>query len=235
MTEITKEVEAGTLGCSIHAASVRAVLDRLHAEAGRQTIGLVGLGASLARDKLLGRTSSLSHEVERLRNLYVPVSKKQGELLYLVARSLRANRIVEFGTSFGISTTYLAAALQDNGGGVVIGSELEPNKVATAQRNLEEAGLSKFVEIREGDAQKTLEDPGGVVDMVLLDGFKELYLPILKKLTPHLRQGAVVLGDNIFTFRRALAPYVSYVRDPNNGFCSVTLFLGDGTEYSVRL
>ena len=156
-------------------------------------------------------------------------------LTNLQDRSLRANRIVEFGTSFGISTTYLAAALQDNGGGVVIGSELEPNKVATAQRNLEEAGLSKFVEIREGDAQKTLEDPGGVVDMVLLDGFKELYLPILKKLTPHLRQGAVVLGDNIFTFRRALAPYVSYVQNPKNGFFSVTLFLGDGTEYSVRL
>ena len=235
MAEFSTEAKTGARNSSIHAAPVRAVLDRLHLEAGQQTLRLVGLGVALARDKLLGRTSSLPHEVERLRNLYVPVSQKQGELLYLVARSLRANRIVEFGTSFGISTTYLAAAVQDNGGGVVIGSELEPNKVATARRNLEEVGLSKFAEIREGDAQKTLEDPGGVVDMVLLDGFKELYLPILKMLTPHLRQGAVILGDNIFTFRRALAPYVSYVRDPNNGFCSVTLFLGDGTEYSVRL
>jgi predicted O-methyltransferase YrrM len=235
MTEFTCEPAAGTRECSIHAAPVRAVLDRLHGEAGRQTLRLVGLGAALARDKLLGRTDSLPQEVERLRNLYVPVSQKQGELLYLVARSLRANRIVEFGTSFGISTTYLAAAVKDNGGGVVIGSELEPNKVATARRNLEEAGLSKLVEIREGDAQETLRDPGGMVDMVLLDGFKSLYLPMLKMLTPHLRQGAVVIGDNIFTFRRALAPYVAFVHDPKNGFFSVTLFLGDGTEYSVRL
>jgi predicted O-methyltransferase YrrM len=125
--------------------------------------------------------------------------------------------------------------VKDNGGGVVIGSELEPNKVATARRNLEEAGLSKLVEIREGDAQETLRDPGGTVDMVLLDGFKGLYLPVLEMLTPHLRQGAVVIGDNIFTFRRALASYVAFVRDPRNGFFSVTLFLGDGTEYSVRL
>ena len=235
MVDFTTEVEAGARHSSIHAAPVRAVLDRLHAEAGQQTLRLVGLGVALARDKLLGRTNSLPHEVERLRNLYVPVSKKQGELLYLVARSLRAKRIVEFGTSFGISTTYLAAAVQDNGGGVVIGSELEPNKVATARRNLEEAGLSKLVEIREGDARETLQDPGGIIDMVLLDGFKELYLPMLKMLTPNLRQGAVVLGDNIFTFRRALAPYVSFVQNPNNGFVSVTLFLGDGTEYSVRL
>ena len=165
----------------------------------------------------------------------MPVSPKQGRLLYLVARSLRAQRIVEFGTSFGISTTYLAAAVRDNGGGVVVGSELEPGKVATARRNLEEAGLSTFVDIREGDAQETLKDPGGTVDMVLLDGFKQLYLSILKMLTPALRQGAVVLADNIFTFRWALAPYVAYVQDPINGFLSVTLFLGDGMEYTVRL
>jgi len=220
---------------SIRAAPVRAVLDRLHAEAGRQTLRLAGLGAAMARDTVLGRASSLSHEVERLRDFYVPVSQKQGEFLYLVARSLRATRIVEFGTSFGVSTTYLAAAVKDNGGGLVIGSELEPNKVAMARRNLEEAGLDEFVDVREGDARETLRDPGGTVDMVLLDGFKQLYLHMLMMLTPHLRQGGVVLGDNIFTFRRALAPYVSFVRNPDNGFYSVTLFLGDGTEYSVRL
>jgi predicted O-methyltransferase YrrM len=235
MTEFTAEDEAGALRSSVHSAPVRAVLDRLHSEAGQQTFRFVGLGVAMARDKLLGRASSLPSEIERLRDLYVPVSRKQGELLYLVARSLRAKRIVEFGTSFGISTTYLAAAVKDNGGGVVIGSELEPNKVATARRNLDEAGLSELVQIREGDAQDTLRDPGGTIDMVLLDGFKKLYLPMLKMLTPHLRQGAVVLGDNIFTFRRALAPYVSFVQNPDNGFFSVTLFLGDGTEYSVRL
>jgi predicted O-methyltransferase YrrM len=78
-------------------------------------------------------------------------------------------------------------------------------------------------------------DPGGSVDMILLDGFKELYLPMLQMLTPHLRSGAIVVADNIFTFRIALAPYVAYMQNPANGFLSLTLFLGDGTEYSLRL
>ena len=221
--------------CSIDEPQVRGVLDRLHQEAGKQTLQLAGLLASFVGDKMLGRHPSVADEVKRLKDLYVPVSAKQGRLLYLIARSLRARHIVEFGTSFGISTTYLAAAVRDNGGGRVIGSELEPGKVAAARRNLEEAGLREFVEIREGDAQQTLQDPGGIVDRVLLDGFKELSLPILQMLTPGLRGGAAVLADNIFTFWHALASYVAYVQDPSHGFCSVTLFLGDGMEYSVRL
>ncbi len=214
---------------------VCAVLERLHREAGRQTLALTRLLASFVANKLARRRLTLSEEVSRLKDLYVPVSPKQGQFLYSVARSIGAKRIVEFGASFGVSTTYLAAAARDNGGGIVISSELEPGKVLAARRNIEEAGLSDFVEIREGDARQTLQNPGGSVDMVLLDGSKELYLPMLRMLTPHLRRGAVVVADNIFTFRFALAPYVAYVQDPANGFTSITLFLGDGTEYSLRL
>jgi predicted O-methyltransferase YrrM len=189
--------------CALADPRIRAVLDRLHAEAGKQTLSLVRLLGSFAGDKLRGRHPSVAEEVERLKDLYVPVSPKQGRFLYLVARSLRAQRIVEFGTSFGISTTYLAAAVRDNGGGVVIGSELETGKVAIARRNIDEAGLRDFVEIREGDAQETLKDPGGTVDMVLLDGFKQLYLPMLKMLAPGLRQGAVVRRQHLHVPVRA--------------------------------
>jgi predicted O-methyltransferase YrrM len=229
------ERNANTSDCSLREPRVRAVLERLHREAGKQTLALARLLASFVADKLARRELTMSEEVSRLKNLYVPVSPKQGQFIYSVARSIQAKRIVEFGTSFGVSTTYLAAAVRDNGGGIVVGSELEPNKVVVARRNIDEAGLSDFVEIRAGDAQQTLRDPGGSVDMVFLDGFKQLYLPMLQVLTPHLRRGAVVVADNIFTFRFALAPYVSYVQDPANGFVSLTLFLGDGTEYSVRL
>jgi predicted O-methyltransferase YrrM len=134
-----------------------------------------------------------------------------------------------------VSTIYLVAAVRDARGGLVIGSEIEPGKVARARANVEEAGLSEYVEIREGNAQETLRDPGGPVDMVLLDGFKELSLPILKLLAPHQHSGSAVLADNIFTFRQALASYVAHLHDPSNGFSSVTLFLGDGMEYSIRL
>ena len=227
--------DATLTNCSLEDAKVRGVLERAYSETARQIPSVLRLFASSLGDKLLRRSPSLSRQVERIRDLYLPVSPKQGRFLYLVARSLRAQRIVEFGTSFGISTIHLAAAIRDNGGGTLVGSEIEPHKVKTARWNIEEAGLSEFVEIREGDAQQTLQDPGGTVDMAFLDGYECLYLTILKALVPNLRRGSVVLADNIFTFRKALKPYVSYVQNPANGFHSVTLMLKDGTEYSVRL
>jgi predicted O-methyltransferase YrrM len=214
---------------------VKTVLDRLHTEAKGQTLGLARFVLSQIRNSLVGRKLSVVEEGEQKKDLYLPVSPKQGTLAYIVGRSIRARRIVEFGTSFGISTIYLAAAVRDNGGGSVIGSEIEPKKVMRARANIEEAGLSGQVEIREGDALETLKDPGGPVDMVLLDGMKEMYLDMVEMLKPHLRQGAIVLADNIFTFKSALAPYVAHMQDIANGFQSVTLFLGEGTEYSVRL
>jgi predicted O-methyltransferase YrrM len=71
------------------------------------------------------------------------------------------------------------------------------------------------------------------VDLVLLDGWKDLYLPVLKLLAPRLRRGAVVLADNIFTFKKALRPYVEYVQSGANGFESTTLRISDGFEFSV--
>ena len=84
------------------------------------------------------------------------VSPETGRLLYMLVRATNAHSIVEFGTSFGLSTLHLAAGLKDNGGGRVIGSEFEPAKVSRAKENLALAGLTEFVEIREGDAIETL-------------------------------------------------------------------------------
>ena len=108
-----------------------------------------------------------------LKDQPLPVSRATGRLLYMLARSVRARTIVEFGTSFGISTLHLAAALRDNGGGRLIGSEFEPSKIARARANLGTAGLSDLVEIREGDALETLaRDLPNSIDFVLLDGAK---------------------------------------------------------------
>ena len=220
---------------SLDAPSVRAVLERLHAAERAQRGQLLRMALSWIPDLLRGKEDSVQEESDRIKDLFVPLSPKQGTLAYMVARSIGARRIVEFGTSFGISTIYLAAALRDNGGGQVVGSELQPTKLERARAHLGEAGLGDLVEIRAGDARETLKDPGGTVDLVLLDGAKQLYLEILQLLTPHLRTGSVILADNILMFRKALRPYVEHVQGPRNGFRSVTLFLGSGTEYSVRL
>ena len=87
-----------------------------------------------------------------LKDFHLAVSRETGSMLYVLARAIRARSIVEYGTSFGISTLHLAAALKDNGGGRLIGTEFEPSKVKRARENLTAAGLSDLVEIREGDA-----------------------------------------------------------------------------------
>ena len=195
------------------------------------------MGAYLVLDKLLGRTSSIKSYVNRTKNMYIPISEERGTFAYLTARSINAQRVVEFGTSFGISTIYLAAAVKDNKGEIVVGSEIEETKAAEAKKNLERAGLIDYVDIRVGDAQTTLQDPGGTVDMLLVDGFKDLYLPIVKMLTPYLRSGSVTLGDNVTTpiLKASLASYVAFMNDRKNGFSSVTIPFKDGLEYSVRL
>ena len=94
----------------------------------------------------------------------------------MLARSIGAQNVVNFGTSFGISTLHLAAALRDNGGGRLIGSEFEPLKAARARKNLAAANLSDLVDIREGDALETFaRDLPQSIDLVLLDGAKDLY------------------------------------------------------------
>ena len=163
---------------------------------------------------------------------FLSVTPAYGRFLYAIARAARATRIVEFGTSMGISTIYLAAALRDNGGGQLIGSELEPVKVARARAHIEAAGLADLVDIHEGDALETLKDVGGEVDVALIDGAWSLYLPVLRLIEPRLRPGAVVLGENAFA-----ADYRDYVGDPANGYIAQTLEIdeGRGNLFAVRV
>jgi len=219
---------------SLDDPKVANVLDRLHRAARRDWLFFARHIPLMARLILSKDAAPSAEQAKLLKDVYIPISQAQGRFLYLVARSIGARRMVEFGTSFGVSTIYAAAAARDNGGRV-IGTELEPGKHAAAKANLAKAGLADFVDVRLGDAMETLRDVEGPIDLLLLDGWKELYLPVLRMLEPKLRPGAVVLADNIKTFRRALAGYVDYMQCGRNGFRSVTLPLKDGFEYSVRL
>lgn len=132
-----------------------------------------------------------------LSEFALPVSPETGRLLYLLAVAKGASSVVEFGTSFGLSTLHLAAALRDNGGGRLITSEFEPAKVVRAKANLAEGGLADLVEFREGDALQTLAvDLPDQIDLLLLDGAKSLYLDILRLVADRLSPGAVIVADN---------------------------------------
>ncbi len=190
---------------------------------------LADLSAS-ERDRLLHSRTEYLALYTRLKDLWLPVSRETGTLLYMLARSSGARAIVEFGTSFGISTLHLAAALRDNGGGQLISSEFEPGKVQRARAHLAEAGLDDLVEIRQGDALQTLSDDlPGAINLVLLDGAKALYADILDLLEDRLAPGALIVADNADD-----APdYLARVRAPGSGYLSVAV--GDDVELSMRL
>jgi predicted O-methyltransferase YrrM len=213
--------------------AIENVLNRLHGEASADWRKMARRLPLLARAAARGRLHDPNFEHKFFHDLYIPVSREQGAMLYLLARSIQARRIVEFGSSFGISTIYLAAAIRDNGGGEVLGSELEPAKHEQALRNIEEAGLSSYAKILLGDAQQTFQSIPAPIDLVLLDGWKSLYIPIIELLKPKLREGAIVLSDNIFTFKKTLRPFVEHMQSGRNGFLSTTLRISDGFEFSV--
>lgn len=165
-----------------------------------------------------------------LKDFALPVSRETGQLLYILARATRARSIVEFGTSFGLSTLHLAAALRDNGGGRLITSEFEPSKVAIANANFAAAGVSDLVELREGDALTTLShDLPAAIDLLLLDGAKSLYRDVLALVQDRLRPGAVIVADNA----DYCPDYLEHVSSITNGY--YTMSFTDDVELSIRL
>lgn len=204
---------------------VRTVLDRLFAAAAHDE--------EIPRWRKPGvswETATVQERADASESTYMPISRQGGDLLYILARAKRPNTVVEFGTSYGISTIFLAAALADNGMGRVISTELSSAKIAAARANLAEAGLAERVTILLGDAMTTLNDVPGPIDLVLLDGWKELCLPLLRLLEPRLAIGALIVADDINL--PSLSSYLEYVRDPANGYVSVAFPVEDGMEIS---
>ena len=171
-----------------------------------------------------------------LSDKMVALDRDKAEFCYLLCRSLRATRIVEAGTSFGVSTLYLAAAVRDNQveNGVVIGTEYEPRKVEIARANFKEAGLSEFIDLREGDLRKTLQDVGGPVDFMLVDIW-EVALPALELVSSSLRPGAIVVCDNTAVDAAEYRDYFEFVNDPRNRFRTMTVPFDGGFELTVRV
>lgn len=214
-------------------APLAPLLHRLFAEAAASTARLDATLADIspaAFAELMGSKTDYRAFYGRVKDAHLAVSPETGRLLYMLARSTSARHIVEFGTSFGLSTLHLAAALRDNGGGKLIGSEFEPTKVVAARANIAAAGLDDLVEIREGDALETLaRDLPTEIDLVLLDGAKGLYPEILALVEPRLRRGALILADNV-----TWSPdYLARIRSADQGYLSLPV--SEDIELSMRI
>jgi predicted O-methyltransferase YrrM len=214
-------------------APLAPLLDRLFEEADAASADTASAVSDLSDEeqgRLMRSKTDYRDFYGRMKDIPLAVSRETGALLYMLARSCGARTIVEFGTSLGISTLHLAAALRDNGGGHLITSEFEPSKVARARDNLATGGLIDLVEIREGDALQSLSvDLPETVDLLLLDGAKALYPEILSLLESRLRPGAFIVADNA-----DYSPdYLARVRSPGKGYMS-TPFAED-VELSMRI
>jgi len=210
---------------TLHTDRVRTVLDRLFASASHDDEA-----PRWTKPGVSWESVTAQERADALQAAYLPISAQGGQLLYILVRARRPTTIVEFGTSYGVSTLYLAAAVADNGMGNVVSTELNSAKVAAARANLVEARLSDHVSILSGDAMTTLNDIGGPIDLVLLDGWKELCLPVLRTLESRLSAGALIVADDINL--PSMSGYLEYVRNPANGYVTIAFPVEDGMEIS---
>lgn len=220
-----------TVTSMLASEALQSVLDRLHRQA--DTEDAEAKQRVQAREAELGVRLPPPQRYELYGDAPLAIARDVGRLYYLLATSHRAETIVEFGASHGISTIYLAAALRDQGGGSLITTELLPGKAATARRNLIDAGLEDIVEIRIGDALQTLTDLTGPVDVLVLDGRNDQYLAVLRLVEPLLTTNALVLAD-LGKNDPDLLAYQDHLRQRHNGYVSMELPLDAGIELSVR-
>lgn len=215
-------------------ARLEALLDRLHDQSlaqERQTADFFRRRAE-ARELSWDGFDETSHQF--MADKLVALDRDKAEFCYLLCRSLGARRVVEAGTSFGVSTLYLAAAVRDNGGGVVIGTEHEPAKAAAARANFDEAGLSEYIDLREGDLRETLKNFGGPIDFMLVDIWVEMARPALERVAAHLRPGAIVVADNTQSVRGPYRAYFDYIAQPAHRLRTQTLPFAGGLEMTVK-
>lgn len=208
--------------------NVASVLDRMYAEAKDQMSRL------RERRGDFDRPMSAQERADAMSEFYIPVTPEAGRLLYSLVRATRPTTVVEFGMSFGISAVHLAAAVRDNGTGRVVTTELNAAKIAAAKQTFADTGLADVITVLEGDALSTLADLDGPVQFVLLDGWKDLYLPVIELLEPRLSTGALVVADN--TSAADTQPYLDRVRNPGNGYVSFNFLVreSDSMEISCR-
>ena len=219
------------MSCSLNQPDVVRTLARLHEAAEVNDPAVLEKVHAERKEKCVFDESAVAHLLDEA---FISVSPEVGRLLYVLARAGNGKSIVEFGTSFGISTIYLACAARDNGGRVIT-TELSAEKARKAGEHLVAAGVRDYVDIRLGDALQTLTELSGAVSFVLLDGWKNLYLPVLKIIEPKLAERALIVADDLDLFPEVHKPYLEYVRNPQNGYVSVDASIGDGMDVALRV
>ena len=189
--------------------------------------------ARAEREEALWDTLGAEAWEQRIDEMLLPVGRATGTLLNLLVKQAGARRILEVGSSFGYSTVWLAEGARAVGG-KVISLELRAAKTEYATERLRRAGLADHVEFRIGDALETLAALPGPFDLVLIDLWKYLYVPVFELLHPKLAPGALVIADNMLEPASARAHAQAYRQAVHGArdMSSVLLPVGNGIEVS---
>lgn len=184
-------------------------------------------------EQRLMKSLPLAEGMKRRDEFLLPVGEEVGRFLNMLVKSAQSKSILEIGTSYGYSTVWLAEAAQSTGG-KVISLEIDPGKVSYARQQLDRAGLRSLVEFRVGDATTSIEEAEESFDFVLVDIWKELYVPSFERFKSKLQAGAYVIADNMIhppMHHKEAKAYRAAIEKTGN-FDSVLLPLGSGIELS---
>ena len=196
---------------------VEIVLNRLHQDANNDAMKI----AQRNENAPFGAIQPKDYE-----EAYLCITKEQGQTLRELIINHNFQHVIEFGTSFGISTIYLADAVRQTGG-TVISTELLENKALQAIKNIKDAGLENYVEIRVGDAMETLKGHSHSIDLLFLDGWKDLYLPLFQLLEPQFQKGTMIYADNMDM--EGTKPYGNYILSKGESY--LTQAINDGKAF----
>ena len=159
------------------------------------------------------------------------VGPDTGALINILVRSMTAPTILEIGTSYGYSGIWLGEAARAAGGRLVT-LELHDYKVAHARAMAAKAGLVEHIDFRVGDALQLIADLDARIDFVLLDVWKDLYVPCLEAFFPKLQPGAMIVADNMSWGGGEGTRHYQKVIRAMPGVSSMLLPVGSGLEVS---
>ena len=174
----------------------------------------------------------LLKRLEKTAKQYTNIAPENGQFLSILIQSIKAQNVLEVGTSNGYSTIWIAAALKETGGRLIT-LEFDPTRAAAARTHLKEAGLDGTVEVRIGNALDEIAKCDATFDLVFLDAEKNEYRRYLELVLPNIRSGGLIVADDTVTMRDEMPDYIEYVFNTPT-LHSVDIPLDDGVILSYK-
>lgn len=170
----------------LHQENIKATLIELYNDAKNDKTRIIkGLVKSIIRPM----------QPEDFKHAYLSITEEQGLFLVELIKKNKFKNIVEFGTSFGISTLFLAQGALETKGRIIT-TELIASKAEKAMENFKKAEVSNIIDVRIGDAMHTLQNHKEPIDLLFLDGWKDLYQPLFNMLESNFHTNTIIYVDN---------------------------------------